>query len=122
MTRLRRPPERVGTAPARLAPATPIDEADRTRQRAAAQPWRKWYLTKRWRTLRLEVLERDGYECQATGAPLTGRHPAPDAPVVDHVRPHRGDPALFWDPANLRAVSKDWHDRVKQRLERAGLV
>ena len=122
MSRLKRPPARVGTTPARIAPITPIDEADRSRQRTAAQPWRKWYLTRRWRTLRLEALERDGWVCRATGVPLTGRHPAADAPVVDHVIPHRGDPALFWDLKNLRSVAKGWHDREKQRLERAGLV
>lgn len=34
--------------------------------------------------------------------------PAP-ANTVDHDRPHRGDPALIWDPANLRAMNGAHH-------------
>lgn len=32
------------------------------------------------------------------------------ASVVDHIRAHRGDEALFWDPANHRALCKPCHD------------
>jgi len=32
------------------------------------------------------------------------------AAVVDHVKAHKGDPELFWDPANHRAVCKPCHD------------
>jgi hypothetical protein len=55
---------------------------------------------------------------------LVGKFPAPHSPVVDHVIPHRGDPRLFWDEANLQAVSKVYHDSVKQAQERgaAGIV
>lgn len=39
------------------------------------------------------------------------------ATVVDHVEPHRGDAAKFWEPANRQSAC-DWHhDVVKQRLE-----
>lgn len=31
--------------------------------------------------------------------------------VVDHIVPHRGDMALFWDPANHQAMAKQCHDR-----------
>ncbi len=41
-------------------------------------------------------------------------------PVVDHVRPHRGGPDLFWDEDNLQAVSKAYHDRVKQGIGKRG--
>lgn len=44
------------------------------------------------------------------------------ATVVDHVVPHRGDLALFWDTANWQPLCKDCHDRHKQRLERGGGV
>lgn len=57
--------------------------------------------------------------CQQTGVALVGRHPKPNSPVVDHITPHRGDPELFWDEANLQAVAKGWHDSEKQRQERA---
>ncbi len=49
-----------------------------------------------------------------------GKYPAPKSPVVDHVRPHRGGPDLFWDEDNLQAVSKAYHDRVKQGIGKRG--
>lgn len=33
------------------------------------------------------------------------------ATVVDHIRPHRGDQELFWDPNNHQALCKPCHDR-----------
>lgn len=40
--------------------------------------------------------------------------------VVDHIVPHRGDPALFWDGTNLQTLCPDHHDVVKQREEVRG--
>lgn len=37
------------------------------------------------------------------------------AAVVDHVRPHRGDPELFWDRANWQPLCKSCHDRKTAR-------
>ncbi len=54
-----------------------------------------------------------------TGTLLVGKYPAPNSPVVDHIRRHGGDPELFWDPSNLQALSKEYHDREKQRQEYA---
>ena len=42
------------------------------------------------------------------------------ATVVDHITPHRGDMALFWDRANWQPLCKPCHDRRKQRLEAEG--
>lgn len=84
-------------------------------------PWKAWYKTARWRHLRQEVLIRDAYTCQRTGQVLGGRHPAPDSPVVNHKRPHRGDERLFWDPNNLVTVSKAVHDSEIQREEQGSL-
>ncbi len=81
-----------------------------------------WYNTKRWRDARKRVLQRDGYVCQQTGVALVGKHPAPNSPVCDHKVPHRGDEGLFWDENNMQAVSKEWHDRVKQGQEKRGEV
>lgn len=40
------------------------------------------------------------------------------ATVTDHVKPHRGDMAVFWD-SSLWQPACDWHhNEVKQRLER----
>lgn len=33
------------------------------------------------------------------------------ATVVDHIQPHRGDPALFWDKSNWQPLCKPCHDR-----------
>lgn len=39
------------------------------------------------------------------------------AAVVDHIRPHRGNRALFWDAGNWQS-SCDWHhNTVKKTLE-----
>ena len=33
------------------------------------------------------------------------------ATVVDHIRPHRGDPVLFWDEKNWQSLCKPRHDK-----------
>lgn len=120
MARLSHLTPAVRTLRPRLAETTrAAAETVRLEQRDDSTLWRKWYKTKRWRDLRERVLVRDGWRCRQTGVILSGQHPAANSPVVDHVRPHRGDPALFWDVNNLQAVSKAWHDSVKQAIERA---
>ena len=42
------------------------------------------------------------------------------ASVVDHIRPHNGDAALFWDERNWQPLCKYCHDSIKQREEKAG--
>ena len=42
------------------------------------------------------------------------------ASVVDHIKEHKGNPALFWDEGNLQSLCKRHHDSDKQRLERGG--
>lgn len=37
--------------------------------------------------------------------------------VVDHIEPHKGDDALFWDQDNWQSSCAWHHDVVKQRLE-----
>lgn len=44
------------------------------------------------------------------------------ATVVDHVVPHRGDVARFWDRSNWQSLCSHCHDSHKQRLERSGRV
>lgn len=96
----------------------PGDEAARDRSRVDAEPWRRWYRTARWQKLRREVFARDLYVCQRTGDLCTGKGNDPMAPVANHKVPHRGDPKLFWDPANLETVAKHVHDGEIQREER----
>ena len=65
----------------------------------------------RWRRLsKLFLLSHPlCVECQREGRYVK-------ATVVDHIRPHRGDPELFWDPSNWQALCKHHHD-VKTRNE-----
>lgn len=42
------------------------------------------------------------------------------ATVVDHLKPHRGDNKLFWNPTNHQALCKHCHDSHKQRLDKSG--
>jgi 5-methylcytosine-specific restriction enzyme A len=44
------------------------------------------------------------------------------ATVVDHVVPHRGDRALFWDSGNWQPLCKPCHDGAKARQERTGVL
>ena len=43
----------------------------------------------------------------------------PHAQVVDHIEPHRGDQALFWNKANWQALCSTHHSADKQREEAA---
>lgn len=44
-----------------------------------------------------------------------------EATVVDHVTPHRGDLALFWDElGNWQSLCKPCHDSRKQGIEIRG--
>jgi 5-methylcytosine-specific restriction endonuclease McrA len=109
----------LAPAPAAL-PSAPADGAARASYRDATTPGRSWYDTARWKALRLKVLRRDGWQCRQTGELLVGRAGAWNSPVVDHIVPHRGDEALFWDEDNLQSVTKRWHDSDKQRQDHRG--
>lgn len=47
----------------------------------------------------------------------TDERPVP-ATVLDHITPHRGDNALFWDEKNWQALCAHCHSSVKQREEK----
>lgn len=36
---------------------------------------------------------------------------------MDHIEPHRGDKAKFWDPTNWQPMAKECHDRKTAREE-----
>ena len=69
----------------------------------------------RWRRARDAFLARQSLcvRCRAAGR-------LEPATVVDHVVPHRGDPALFWDEANWAALCKRCHDAKTAREGRWG--
>jgi len=64
---------------------------------------------RRWQKVRAvflaehPVCQCDDPECQ---------RPATE---VHHVRPHRGDYDLFWDPANWQGLTKECHSRLTAR-------
>ena len=115
MGKLSRSPQRLAFSATRTASPT---KTEAPRASLSSRPWKAWYDTRRWKDLRQEVLIRDAYTCQACRRVLGGKSPAPDSPVVDHVRPHRGDERLFWSKANLQTLCKSpCHDQHKQALE-----
>ena len=93
-------------------------ERTRSAMRYATQAWRKWYGLKRWKDLRAEVLLDALYSCARCGTLESDT----SLLVADHIKPHRGRAALFWDRSNLQCLCKACHDTVKQREEQAELV
>ena len=71
---------------------------------------RRWYRTQRWIRLRRAVLVDAACACNACGF-VTLRI------EVDHIIPHRGDPARFWDRHNLQALCHDCHTAKTNRGE-----
>ena len=87
------------------------------RRSVEASAYRRHYSTARWKRLRAAQLQRQPL-CEAHLA--VGQVVA--ARVVNHREPHRGDLALFFDPANLQSVCASCHDGPIQRIEAAGGV
>lgn len=58
----------------------------------------------KWRRLSRLFLRRNPL-CVVCGGPAT---------VVDHIVPHRGDRALFWDQDNWQSMCKRDHDRKRE--------
>jgi 5-methylcytosine-specific restriction enzyme A len=80
--------------------------------------WRQWYKSARWQRLRMEVFVRDNFTCQRSGVIASGKSPEPNSPVANHIKPHHGDPDLFWDINNIETVTKAVHDSVIQSEEK----
>lgn len=77
-------------------------------RRAYARNSKKVTSTRRWRVLRHQILERDGWQCRTCGA----RHRL----EVDHVEPVRVAPERAFDPTNLQTLCGPCHTR-KTRIE-----
>lgn len=84
----------------------------RDQRSTEAAAYRKLYKISRWQRLR---------ERQMTAHPLCAyclqQEDVTPATVCDHVRPHKGDEALFFDPDNLQSLCAPCHDRIKRREE-----
>lgn len=68
----------------------------------------------RWRKARETFLRRSPLCVRCAERDMTVA-----ATVVDHIVPHKGDSALFWDSSNWQALCKPCHDGWKQRQERS---
>jgi 5-methylcytosine-specific restriction enzyme A len=76
-------------------------------------PWQRLYKTPAWRALRRAHL-RDHplcVMCERQGIICAGS-------VADHVIPHRGDRALFFNPRNLQTLCATHHNQTKQSWEK----
>jgi 5-methylcytosine-specific restriction enzyme A len=73
--------------------------------------------THRWQVARRQHLSQQPLcvMCQQQGR-IT------PATVVDHIVPHRLDPALFWDRANWQSLCAPCHDGPKHSQEVTGRV
>lgn len=80
---------------------------------AEAAAYRRLYKTARWRRLREAYLD-DNPLCVM----CLKQEIVTEADVADHIKPHRGDEALFWSVDNLQALCKPCHDSHKAREER----
>lgn len=109
---------RLSTSPSRLsAPAPRIGFAARDAHGHSreVEHWRGWYNLARWKKLRARVFKRDLFTCRCGCDHI--EHDAAQL-VADHIKPHRGDPALFWDERNIQTLRKSpCHDKVKQAQE-----
>ncbi|OOR83903.1 HNH endonuclease [Moraxella canis] len=67
----------------------------------------------RWRHARLAFLDDNPLcvMCQANGLLVA-------ATVVDHIIPHRGNQARFWDISNWQALCKTCHDHKTNTIDR----
>ena len=71
---------------------------------------RKWYYTERWKALRRQVMLDQHYTCAEPGCAHVEL-----SLDIDHIEPHRGDPAKFWNRANLRGLCHSCHARKTGR-------
>ena len=69
------------------------------------------YNNAEWRSLRKEVLERDGYQCRQCGATADES----GFPLeIHHIIPPKGNAQLFYDVNNCVTLCKFCHARVSQ--------
>jgi len=85
-----------------------------------AAEYRKLYATKQWKILREQALLRDAFKCQRCGCFLKRGRSHSQSAVVHHIKPHKGDPDLFFDLDNLQSVCWADHSGVIQSEEVLG--
>ena len=68
----------------------------------------------RWQQARIRFLEQ-----HPLCVMCDGRGQITAATVVDHIDPHRGDQAKFWNVSNWQALCASCHSSIKQAQEAA---
>ena len=71
-------------------------------------PQKAMYNSKRWQAERREQLRKNPLCSDYFGVHGISKEPAT---IVDHIKPHKGDKVLFWDPNNRQSMCKPCHDR-----------
>ena len=99
----------------KLAQSDDLPHMRRTQRSAEAASWQWLYNTGRWRKVRKLHLASEPL-CRMCAD--EGRITA--AQVVDHIKAHKGDEALFWDMGNLSSLCVHCHNRHKKREEMSG--
>ncbi|WDR07303.1 HNH endonuclease [Devosia rhodophyticola] len=84
------------------------DKERRTRHDAKRPSSRQRGYTKEWEAAS-KVFLQVYPTCRRCSAP---------AALVDHIKPHKGDQALFWDRSNWQPLCAHCHNSHKQRQER----
>ena len=76
-----------------------------------------WLYDHKWRKIRTAFLAEHPLcsMCESRGRTEA-------ATVVDHIKPHKGNPSLFYNEANLQPLCKPCHDSHKKRQEQGGGV
>ncbi|MGM8137503.1 HNH endonuclease [Enterococcus italicus] len=76
-----------------------------------------FYLTGEWKRKRLEILERDHYECQECrrNGKLTTAYDA--ILEIDHIKELDKYPELAWDNENLQTLCRSCHNKKHKRFE-----
>lgn len=91
--------------------------ASNNKRSAEAIEARKLYKTAKWRRLR-EAHVLDEPCCRYC---MRAEEIMP-VEVVDHIKPHKGDLTLFYDPDNLQSLCNLCHSKLKQWEENNKLV
>lgn len=94
---------------ATLAPriATPRETRDTRYSTDAAL--RAKYKVKRWADIRIAILARDLWQCQMCGVLLRQGRTDEAAALIDHIKPAKLCPDLFYEPTNLQACCRNCH-------------
>ena len=98
--------------PTRPQSHRPVQARDYTFDRWKPRPdHHRLYSSSMWRRLRMQALHRDAFICRVCGVPVG------HSGNVDHVKPHRGDWALFADLDNLQTLCQSCHSAKTARGE-----